>query len=635
MRQNPLSNMTSRGGIISAEFLELMKSETVNNPFVKPQAFATFNSPAPGTQTKLDERIANSFTNLVERWDSISNFYENMNISDARRKWIIPLLRELDFEPQFNREDIVVEGDERLKFKLSHRGWSSPKAPIIHTVFAAQDLEAKHIDRSSKRSPHNELQTFLYVSKDHKWGIVTNGILFRILREFFHTTIKGYIEFDVESIMRERNYSDFLAFYRMAHASRFLEDNDGNNPLEHFYKESVDAGEKVGPNLRGNVERAIEVLGNGFLTPELTQEMIENEDLCKEYYSEILQVIYRIIFLLYAELRSMLPTRDSLYMEEYSISRLREIAARRRGTDNHYDLWEGLKVTFEMIRKGCEPLKVYPYNGNLFDDSNISMIRNLRIKNHDLLETIRYLTLFGRILKRINYLDLDVEEMGSIYESLLDFTPRVLSSEMEINGTIIPGNKFFLDPRGSARKTTGSYYTNPRLIDELIKSALKPVTERKMEESDDKEAAILSLKVCDPACGSGAFLIAATNYLGKELAKVRTDQSEPPDADIQRAQRDVLQHCIYGVDLNPMAVELTKVSLWIDTAVKDMPLIFLDHHIKCGNSLIGATPDLIEKGIPDETFNSVEGDDRKFAKVIKNRNKNEKKHWTFVEFEWE
>jgi type II restriction/modification system DNA methylase subunit YeeA len=172
-------------------------------------------------------------------------------------------------------------------------------------------------------------------------------------------------------------------------------------------------------------------------------------------------------------------------------------------------------------------------------------------------------------------------------------------------------------------------------VDELIKSALKPVTEKKMDESDDKEAAILSLKVCDPACGSGAFLIAATNYLGKELAKVRTDQSEPPDADIQRARRDVLQHCIYGVDLNLMAVELTKVSLWIDTAVKDMPLIFLDHHIKCGNSLIGATPELIEKGIPDEAFNPVEGDDKEFAKEIKNRNKNEKKHWTFVEFEWE
>jgi hypothetical protein len=359
MRQNPLSNMTSRGGIISAEFLRLMKSETVNNPFVKPQAFAIFDSPAPGNQTKLDERVANSFNNLVERWDSISNFYENMNISDARRKWIIPLLRELGFDPKL--EDIVVEGDERLKFKLSHRGWKSLKAPIIHTVVAKQDLEAKHLDGSSKRSPHNEMQTFLNVSKDHKWGIVTNGILFRILREFFHTTIKGYIEFDVENIMRERNYSDYLAFYRMAHASRFLEDNEGNNPLEHFYKESVAAGEKVGPNLQGNVERAIEVLGDGFLTPELTQKMIENEDLCKEYYSEILQVIYRIIFLLYAELRAMLPIRDSLYMEEYSISRLREIAARRKGTDNHYELWEGLKVTFEMIREGCEPLKVYPY----------------------------------------------------------------------------------------------------------------------------------------------------------------------------------------------------------------------------------------------------------------------------------
>ena len=628
MTQNQLVNITTRGGVITAEFLENMKTETVRNPLIKPQTFVTFNKPAPENQSKLDEQIYISFKNLVERWDAISNFYEDMIISDARKKWIIPLLRELGYDPQFNREDVLVEGDERLKFKLSHRGWVSRKAPLIQTVVAKQELEAKHIEGGSRRSPHDEMQTFLNVSKDHKWGIVTNGILFRILRDFFHTTTKGYVEFDVENIMRSRNYHEFMAFYRIAHASRFLEDEEGISPLEQFYKESVAAGVKVGQNLQGNVKKAIEVLGNGFLTPEHIQQMIEDEEFCMYYYSEILRVIYRILFLLYAEQRAMLPTRDSLYIEEYGITHLREIAERLKGEDNYYDLWEGLKVTFEMLSKGCEPLKVFPYNGSLFDDANIPTIQELKIKNHDLLEAIRCLTLIEeeRLLKRINYLDLGVEEIGSIYESMLDFTPRVLASELEINGLRVPANSFFLDPRGSARKTSGSYYTNPRLVDELIKSALKPVTEKKMEVAEDKERAILSLKVCDPACGSGAFLIAATNYLGKELAKVRTEQSEPPDNDMRQARRDVLQHCIYGVDLNPMAVELAKVSLWIDAAVKDLPLNFLDHHIKCGNSLVGATSELLGNGIPDEAFKPVKGDDKVFSKAIRNRNKKERGH---------
>ena len=182
--------------------------------------------------------------------------------------------------------------------------------------------------------------------------------------------------------------------------------------------------------------------------------------------------------------------------------------------------------------------------------------------------------------RRINYLDLGVSEIGSIYESLLDYSPKVFATEQEIEGQKISANTFVLDPRGAARKTSGSYYTNPRLIDELIKSALKPVLEDRVSKATDKEKTLLSIKVCDPACGSGAFLIAANNFLGKELAKLRTNQPEPSDKEIKKATRDVLQHCIYGVDLNPMATELAKVSLWINSCVEDMPLNFLDHHIK-------------------------------------------------------
>ena len=142
------------------------------------------------------------------------------------------------------------------------------------------------------------------------------------------------------------------------------------------------------------------------------------------------------------------------------------------------------------------------------------------------------------------------------------------------------------------------------------------------------EKALLSIKVCDPACGSGAFLIAANNYLAKELAKIRTGIDSPSDDTIAKARRDVLQHCIYGVDKNSMAVELAKVSLWINACVKDKPLTFLDHHIKCGDSLIGATPELIKEGPPDKAFEPVEGDDKENARNYKKFNKKEREEFT-------
>jgi hypothetical protein len=288
-----------------------------------------------------------------------------------------------------------------------------------------------------------------------------------------------------------------------------------------------------------------------------------------------------------------------------------------------------------MLKKGCPALKVFGYNGTLFDDAEIPILSKSSCKNQAVIEAIRNLTLIQeeKVLKRINYLDLGVSEIGSIYESLLECSPKVFAVEQEIDGQKIPANTFVLDQRGVARKTSGSYYTNPRLIDELIKSALKPVFEEKVTKASNKERGMLSIKVCDPACGSGAFLIAANNFLGKELAKLRTNQVEPSDKELKKAIRDVLQHCIYGVDLNPMATELAKVSLWINSCVEDMPLNFLDHHIKCGNSLIGSTLELLEKGIPTEAFSPLEGDNKEVVKKLKFQNSMQQKDKLLAEFE--
>jgi len=528
----------------------------------------------------------------------------------------------------------------------------------IHTVAPTQDLDARQArGRGVKaKSPHDMLQLYLNLSREHTWAILTNGIHLRLLRDYHHTYTKGYVEFDLEGIFESRDFADFRALYRLCHASRFIpttarregEPEAGPCPLELLYEYSQATGIKVGEDLRENVVRAIETLGNGFLTGALIPQLQDDPELCRRFFAELLVVIYRMLFLLFAEQRGMLPGRNSLYMDEYSITALRARAERPiPDWDDHVDLWERLKVTFHMLKEGVPELGIFGYNGALFDDDKTPLLDGLTCRNAELLRAVRYLTTVERegVLQRISYADLSVEEIGSIYESLLDYTPRVTKGPETINGRYIPADTFVLDPRGSARKTTGSYYTHPSLVNALVESALVPVMEQRLAEALGREAgpefslnlsqlspeertalerAILSIKVCDPACGSGAFLIAATNTLAQRLAQIRTGDEYPPEREIRKARRDVLAHCIYGVDLNPMAVELCKVSLWINAAVEDAPLNFLDHHIKCGNSLIGATPELMEEGIPNAAFDPITGDDKAVARAVKKRNRKER-----------
>ena len=191
----------------------------------------------------------------------------------------------------------------------------------------------------------------------------------------------------------------------------------------------------------------------------------------------------------------------------------------------------------------------------------------------------------------------------------------------------IPGRSFALDIAvGHERKTTGSYYTPDSLVQCLLDSALEPIVAERIKGKKAEEAAkaILDLKVCDPACGSGHFLIAAAHRLARHLARIRSGEMEPSPADYQHALRDIISHCIYGVDINPMAVELCKVSLWMEAMEPGKPLSFLDHHVQCGNSLLGTTPALLKQGISDEAFEPIEGDDKKLCKEFKKQNRDER-----------
>jgi hypothetical protein len=639
---------------------------------------------APATDKKLEDDVAGAWELLKERWDSIHQEVETLDeldVSTTRQRWLLPLLQLLDFDPQYQRKDLTPTGDEDLRFDVSHRGWNgaagngstdggaTDDGPALHLLAPGQDLDQRQDSgRGPKaKSPHDMLQVFLNVSEPDLWAMLSNGRVLRLLRDYHHTFSKGYVQFDLESIFEGRNYADFRALYRLCHASRFRptsDEEDAKVPLEDFHQTARATGVKIGEDLRPQVRDAIEHLGNGFLQgePGLIEALQGDPDAARDFYSEILRVVYRILFLLFAEQRGLVPDsgapRSELYWSDYSLTALREEA--EGGVperDDYTDLWHGLQTTFRMVRDGADELGVFGYNGELFDLSGEDYLDGRACDNARLLQAVRALTLIERegVLQRISYLDLGVEELGSIYEALLDYTPRVTEEPEEIEGTQVRAHTFVLDPRGLERKQSGSYYTPDSLVNELIKSALLPVMRDRLqdaglpvvdedalgevttgllqeyadlseEQREAGEEALLSMTVCDPAAGSGHFLVKANDVLGAEVARLRSGDEYPTERRIREAKREVLARCIYAVDLNPMAVELCKVSLWINASVEDRPLNFLDHHIKCGNSLIGATPELLEDGVPYEAFAlGRSGDDRELAKAFRKQNRDERK----------
>lgn len=629
-----LSFINTSGNIISEDFCSQLLIETKAD-YVKSKSFGN-------DVKKVDEDIAISFELLRERWEEIrSRMLEGQfDTTQLRDRWIKPFLSMLGFEPVYISHNL--KNDAGIEYHIPYRGWDAEEAPLVHMVHSSADfdLRDKNNRTHANKSPHDMLQQFLNTSQ-HSWAILINGRKIRILRDFFHSITKGFIEFDIEGIFETANTEQFRILYRMMHNSRFIgqyeKQKEEEEPqiclLEKFHALSRETGVKVGDNLRKQVRIAIETLGNGFaenINPDNFDDTKE-----KKFYSETLNIIYRLLFLLFAEQKGWLPVKNDIYARTYSINALRERAERADYShDNNEDLWEGLKVTFRLVTKGYtfpNGDAINAFGGQLFSDERIFHIKS-PLKNKHLLKAINALCFFedkkAKLLKtKINYATLAIDELGSVYESLLDYEPRLLKENTEINGRNCKRGEFVLDDRSTERKTTGSYYTDSRLVAQLIDSALVPVIENAIKDKvtdDEKRASILELKVADIACGSGAFLIAALEKMGEYLSLIGKEEGEKPtEQELRHAKREVLQNCIYGVDLNPMALELAKFSLWITASMPNFPLSFLDHKLKCGNSLVGATPELIEKGIPVEAFNPVTLDDKTVCADLKKRVKKE------------
>lgn len=489
-----------------------------------------------------------------------------------------------------------------------------------------------------RRSAALALQDWLNAEEPALWGLATNGHALRLMRDNASFTRPAHIEADLAQIFTTEDFASFAALWLLIHRSRFglAGAPAADCPLERWRDAGVREGEVARERLRDGVEAALKVLGTGFLeaNPELRARLADGTLPLTTWFNELLRLVYRLIFLLVAEDRELLHSPDAtaearqLYAEGYSLARLRRRAVRRTAWDRHADLYEGVKVVFRALARG-EPRLGLPALGGLFAPGVVPDLDSARLANRALMEAVYRLAWLSRqgALVPVNWKAMETEELGSVYESLLELTPQLAD---DARALVFAEDS--AETRGNQRKTTGSYYTPDSLVQALLDSALDPVLDRVEAEADDPAAALARLAVIDPACGSGHFLLAAARRIAARLARHRAGGT-PSAEDYRHALRDVARGSVHGVDRNPMAVELTKVALWIETVDPGRPLGFLDANIRCGDALLGIFDlEALTRGIPDAAMKPLTGDDRETAKHFERRNRAEREGQGLLDF---
>ena len=635
------SSLKIVGGLLPADLLGRVSAGDPQVPGTGPQTYGLERGES------VRRQASRSWLYLLEVWQDFKRRVEGPGAAEAvsarvtRERWLRILLRELGFH-EMAGGGFELEGKS---FPVSHRSGHVP----VHLLGWATDLDHKtpHV---AARAPQSMLQELLNRDDAYLWAILSNGATLRLLRDSTALVGSSYVEFDLEAIFDGELFSDFVLLYLTCHESRFAIQGDGGPAscyLEQWRGFAAQQGERALDQLRNGVQQAISILGTGFLShpanPHLRGRLDpRNADLkLDDFNRALLRLVYRMLFWFVAEDRGALlqpdpddadtATRASLreardrYAAYFSSARLRQLARRHRGS-RHGDLFDAAQLVFDALgTEGGVPELALPGIGGIFESQHDDgtplpldePLAGARLSNEALLGAVRALSLVkprdGGAWRRVDFGNLGAEELGSVYESLLELIPRYDDEQLAYTLETLAGNE---------RKESGSYYTPTSLVECLLDSALDPLLDEACAHGTPEErvSALLDITVCDPACGSGHFLVAAARRIAKRIAAEETGESEPPDAVVRAALRRVTGRCIYGVDINPMAAELAKVSLWIEALDPGKPLSYLDQNIRVGNSLLGVTPALLAEGLPDAAFTPIEGDDRKVAAALKKQN---------------
>lgn len=552
----------------------------------------------------------------------------------TRERWLSQLLADLGYGrvPATPAGGLTAgEGAAAKSYPVSHLWGRTP----IHQLGWGVPLDTRSPGvAGAARAPHAMVQELLNRTDDYLWAILSNGRTLRLLRDSTTLTGFAYVEFDLEAMFDGELFSEFALLYLLVHESR-VEVADDATPstcwLERWRTTAIGRGVRALTLLRDGVETALETLGTGFLqhpaNTALRQSLADGAVRLPDVHAALLRTVYRLLFWAVAEDRGALLAPDTTadqrarYQDYFSSARLRDLSLKRHGS-GHDDLWQSAMFVLDALgRSGGEPRLGLPGLGGLFSRTAADVLVGSRLPNTALLSAVRSLSVVqpkGEPRRVVDFAQLGAEELGSVYESLLELVPRYDPVNQAFSLETLAGND---------RKTSGSYYTPSELVELVLDTALDPVLddlEKRTRTPDERAEALLDLKVCDPAVGSAHFLVAAARRIALRLAVARTGELDPTPTDYSDALHDVVGSCLYGVDLNPMAADLAKVSLWLTAMTPGKPLSFLDHHIKVGNALLGATPALLRDGVPDAAFTALTGDDKSEVTRWKKANKAER-----------
>ena len=523
-----------------------------------------------------------------------------------------------------------------------------------------------------------------------QWAILTNGKHWRLFYYKAASRSGNFFEIDLEEIISREDKEKFLYFYLFFSKDAFIPDSvSGKTWLDQHLKGTEEYAVRVSTKLKDLIfDKVFEGLAEGFVHYRMTELSIakETEDSKKDIFKGCLTLLYRMLFLLYAESRNLLPVEDSY--GKVSLSKLRKDIdndIRTSGLDKmskrSYVYWARLEGLSGIIANGDSALNVPVYNGGLFETPKDAFLSIHKMPDPCLAEAIKLLTVDNEG-EYIDYSSLSVRHLGDIYEGLLEFHVQIAEEEMaevkekgkllwkkasELKEDKVIGRKqigdVYIENSKHERKATGSYYTPHYIVEYIVKNTVGAVLDEKLKSADKllaeledatkalrKQSASVSVKgykskireiedkifdsifgisVLDPAMGSGHFLVHTVDFISDRIVSflagypenpvirkihelrdeilaeikrqgVRIDESKLTEVNL--IKRMVMKRCIYGVDLNDMAVELAKLSLWLDSFTLGAPLSFLDHHLKCGNSLIGTNIDALEKALTGRLF---------------------------------
>lgn len=601
----------------------------------------------------IDISVAHSIDYV---WSSVRNdwnyFKERSNLNDPygtrkSRDFMEHLLTDLGYRATRQASFVPVNGNS---YDITYLCPEINDFPIIVVGDKTGDALSDTLDKNSldyrakgdrrRKSPHATMLEYLN-NTESVYGIVANGRTIRLIRNSGQLVKLTYIEFDLQRMLEEDKYSEFCLLYRLLHASRYIVSGEEQCVMERYFNMSIESGNRIRAGLSDAVKKTMEVIGNAVVRgdgegSEIIRKAIDDGSIDASVLNkELIHFIYRLLFLFIIEERNLvyqIPSDDKhpdyqrlcryqeIYKKFYSASRLRYLSEQNYLKNRHYcDIWQGLLETFRLFESDGfgEKIGIKPLGGVLFNKDTLHYIKECKINNADLLIAFSALNEFtderGNRVK-INYSSLDVEEFGSVYEGILEMRPYITKSPT-------PHSWEFGYVGGLDRNSTSSYYTRPDLVQSLIKTTLEPVIKEKISKhatAEEKVSSLLSMKVCDAASGSGHIVLAMARTIAWYVCSIRTGEDNPASQDYREALREVIQKCVYAVDYNPDAVELCKVVLWIEGYCAGKPLSFLDHHIRCGNSVVGvANLDVLFDGVPKEAFYS---EDKEVLKKIKKLN---------------